>query len=491
MSIHILDDDSLLNIFDLYRPAIFVDDGVEHVYGRIFGVHVWDHERWWYKIAQVCQRWRSLVLGSAYHLRLSLLCTWRTPASVADMLAHSPPLPLVIDFFTKSHDITVEDEDRIILALEQRDHVRRVRLRMPGPKLQKLITTINEEYPVLESLVVGLPLDAESTALMLPETFQAPHLRHLLLEDFAIPLGCRLLTTAVGLVTLFLTIDPRSPATYFQPNILLYWLSFMAQLETLHIALVSPVRSRDVERQLMHTPIITHVTLPNLRWFGFKGASAYVEAVVRRITTPRLEKLDFQFFKQLTFSVPHLLGMAESLRFESVELKFQIGYGFYLRVYPSENLKAEMFSLQMSVLCWHFDWQVSSVAQIFNALRQKCSTVEHLTLEHTVYHNLSSEEHNDIDRTEWRKLLGSFSNVKTLHVGDGLVEELSGSLRLGDGELPLELLPELQELRYSGSGETGDTFTSFIDARQNAGRPVTLVQIPRSVTPSRSSRPGP
>ena len=47
-------------------------------------------------------------------------------------------------------------------------------------------------------------------------------------------------------------------------------------------------------------------------------------------------------------------------------------------------------------------------------------------------------------------------------------------LRVEDGELPLELLPELQELTYSGSGDTGDAFTSFINARQNAGRPVSL-----------------
>jgi Leucine-rich repeat (LRR) protein len=242
----------------------------------------------------------------------------------------------------------------------------------------------------------------------------------------------------------------------------------MAQLETLQIFLESPVPNRDVERQLLHTPITTHVTLRNLRWFGLVGANAYMEAVVRRITTLRLEKLDLQFFKQLTFTVPHLLqfmGMTESLRFESVNLEFSIGDGVFLKVYPSENLKAGMYSFQMSVICWHLDWQVSSVAQILNALSRKCSTVEHLTLEHTAYHSLSSEEHNDIDRTEWRKLLGPFSNVKTLHVGDGLIKELSRSLRLDDGELPLELLPELQELRFSGSGDTGDAFTSFIDVR--------------------------
>ena len=86
----------------------------------------------------------------------------------------------------------------------------------------------------------------------------------------------------------------------------------------------------------------------------------------------------------------------------------------------------------------------------------------------------SSEEHNDVARTEWRKLLRSFSNVKTLDIGDGLVGELSRCLRLDDGEHPLELLPELQELVYPESDDVDDAFTPFIDARQNAGRPVTL-----------------
>jgi hypothetical protein len=88
--------------------------------------------------------------------------------------------------------------------------------------------------------------------------------------------------------------------------------------------------------------------------------------------------------------------------------------------------------------------------------------------------------------------LRSFSNVKTLRVDDGLVEELSGCLRLDDGEPPLELLPELRKLTYAGSGETRDAFTSFIDTRQKAGHPVTLIPlIPESVAPlSHSSSQG-
>ncbi len=115
------------------------------------------------------------------------------------------------------------------------------------------------------------------------------------------------------------------------------------------------------------------------------------------------------------------------------------------------------------------------MAQIFNALSQILSPVERLTLKHEV-HDWSSEEHNEVDCTEWHKLLRSFSNVKMLSVEDGLVKELNRCLQLDDGDLPLDLLPKLQELIYYGSGDVGDAFTSFINARQQAGCPITLVR---------------
>ena len=115
--------------------------------------------------------------------------------------------------------------------------------------------------------------------------------------------------------------------------------------------------------------------------------------------------------------------------------------------------------------------------------------MDHLTLEHSV-HSQSSEEHDEADPTEWRKLLTSFRNVKTLCITKGLVKKLSRCLELDDGELPLELLPALQELTYLGSGNTGDTFTSFIKARQDAGRSITLFRRSPSPDPTLpSSKP--
>ena len=469
VSIHILDDDSLLNIFHLYRPAIF--DGDEALDLHIAGGKKWDRERWWYKLAQVCQRWRILILASATHLGLCLVCTYGTP--VADMLSHSPPLPLIIDYFHYYPNITAEDEEAIILALEQRHRVRRVRLGLPLPKLQKLIMVIDEEYPVLEYLVMEPPIEDKGSALMLPETLQAPHLRHASLIGFLLPTRFRLLTTAMGLVMLCLHIE--HPSAYFPPNTLLHWLSSMPQLEMLLIRFRFPVPNRDVERQLMHTPIVTHVTLPNLRSLTFQGVSAYVEAVVRQITTPRLKKLLVYFYKQLTFSVPRLLqfvNTTENFRINGAKIKF-----FRETVYVGmfSRGQAEKYDFFINVTSRHLDWQVSSVAQIFNSLGQLFSTVEVLILKHEV-HSQSSEEHNEVDRTEWRKILRWFSNVKTLCLYGGLVQELSRCLRLDDGELPLGLLPELQMLKYSGIDDTGDAFKSFVDARQNAGRPVTLVR---------------
>src|SRR5258708_24334413 len=236
------------------------------------------------------------------------------------MLAHSPPFPLISDYFN-DHDITEKDERAIILALEQRNRVRRIRLQTRRRILQKVVMLIEEECWILACLITMAPitmaaLEDGSTTSILPETLQAPHLRHLMVVGFTPPIETRLITTAVGLVTLCLTV--AHPSAYIQPAVPLQWLSFIPQLEVLVIYFTFPVPKRDVERQLMHTPITTHITLPNLRGFWVQGVSTYFEALFHRIITPRLERLEITYATQLTFSVPRLLqlmGEIENLRF--------------------------------------------------------------------------------------------------------------------------------------------------------------------------------
>ena len=68
------------------------------------------------------------------------------------MLAHSPPLPLVIDY--ELAFIATEDEEAINLALAQRDRVRRIRLYIPVLKMQKFLAAIDGEYPNLKYLIL-------------------------------------------------------------------------------------------------------------------------------------------------------------------------------------------------------------------------------------------------------------------------------------------------------------------------------------------------
>ena len=129
------------------------------------------------------------------------------------MLAHSPPLPLTVDYGSE-RGITAEDEEGILLALEQRHRVRHLRLALPVLNLQKLVMAIDGEFLILEHLIV-YPTEI-GTILMLPETLQAPHLRHLMLGAFARPILSRLHPTAESLVSLFLIMSHQS--AYFQPK---------------------------------------------------------------------------------------------------------------------------------------------------------------------------------------------------------------------------------------------------------------------------------
>ena len=88
---------------------------------------------------------------------------------------------------------------------------------------------------------------------------------------------------------------------------------------------------------------------------------------------------------------------------------------------------------------------------------------------------LSSEWHNQVDRTQWRKLLTPFRNVETLRVHGGLVGDLSRCLAL-DGEPPSEILPELKTLVCPVGSRDDETFATFVDDREDAGLPIELIE---------------
>ena len=454
-----LNGDVLLNIFHLYRLAD--PDEYEDECGEL--TMEWYRQRWWYKLAHVCRLWRNLILGSPSRLDLHLFCTKGVP--VADMLAHSPPLPLTIHYHHINREITAEDESGILLALSRhRDRVQNIFIWMPTINLRKLIMAMDGQFPILERMHIN-----SRTDVVFPITFQAPNLRHVVLWTASVPIRSPLLTTTASLVSLQLT--DISLSSYFPPSYLLTRLPLMLQLEKFTIGFRSPVPKRDVER---HTPNMTRVTLPNLRWFRFQGTSAYLESLVARISAPSLCMLRVHLSNQLSFTIPRLLQFmqtSENVNFSTVKLTFNNSF-----VHCMADPWRKTPPLQLQITCRHLDWQVASAAQILGTLLPALSVVEEVTLIHKK-HSQSSEWHSDVDRTQWRELLRPFSNAKILHVQDELVGKISRSLQSDDGELPLELLPNLKELGYSGGSDTRNAFTTFIDERQVAGCPVNLTTV--------------
>lgn len=475
--IHTIDEDALLNIF--HTLGLYFIDRYDDV---VFRAN-WDRARWWYKPAQVCRRWRDLILASPVRLDLHLVCTYGTP--VANMLAYSPPLPLVIDYLDRNRERTTDDDDGILLALQHCDRVRRIGLVVPATNLLRPLIAMAGRFPILERLFIRSQT-GNDTSLMLPTTLQAPALRGLALSCLALPPGSPLLTTSPGLVILVLERIP--PSAYFPPSHLLARLSSLTQLQTLSIGFTYPAPASDAEGKLLHTQTMAHVTLPNLRSLFFHGSNAYLEALLARLNTPQLEILHVWFYCQSTFNSLHLSQFSSAIhkvQFRTAQLHF----------YPSEVVliapkasERDWVPFRVQITCTHLDWQVASAVQVFGAFATILSVVERLALKYYDYDD-PWERHrdNDVDPMQWRELLRPFRNVKTLSVADTLVGELSGSLRLGDGESSLEwLLPELRELRYAGGDRADEAFAPFIHARQTAGRPIDLV---RDSDPRRSLAP--
>jgi hypothetical protein len=229
---------------------------------------------------------------------------------------------------------------------------------------------------------------------------------------------------------------------------------------------------------MLHTPNITHTMLPNLLYFSFGGVSGYLEALLSHMIAPLLEKLKVYFFNQLSYTIPNLRQLVmttENFRSSSVNCLF-----YHKAVSVFNNVSASPWSpgtsptLDIRVDCEHLDWQVSSITQILNVLSPLFSATVDLTLDYRS-HTLSSEWHNQADRAQWRELLGSFRNVETLRVHDGLVGELSRCLAL-DGESASEILPELKILVCPTGSRDEKTFAKFAHDREVAGLPIELIE---------------
>jgi hypothetical protein len=452
----------LLNIFDLYRLA----EPVQYDENTILNV-TWRRHRWWYKLAHVCRLWRNLILESPSRLDLHLFCTVGVP--VADMLAHSPLLPLTVSYHTMGRKITAEDESGILLALSYRDRVHHIDIWILNPG--KFVAVMDDQFPVLKHMNIQ-----SWNEVVLPVTFEAPNLRLLRLSMASLPIGSPILTTSIaGFVTLELLNIPES--AYFPPSYILTRLSLMLQLERLSITFRSSTPDHDVERQSPQTPNIM-TTLPNLRQFFFRGTATFLEGLVAWISAPSLSILRVNLFNQLPLTVPRLcqfIQSSENLTFRAVQVAFR---GLAVSLHAVPWMWGNPLMLQIG--CRHLDSQVASAVQLFGTLSPVLSVVEQVALSYDEHYHPSAWD-NNIDRSQWHELLRPFSNAKTIHVDRSLISRIFRSLPSDDGEPPLELLPNLEEIGYPGGRDARDALTRFTNERQVSGHPVSLRFVDRSM----------
>jgi hypothetical protein len=450
--IHILDDDSLLQIFSCFRLE--------------------DEESWnlrftWRKLVHVCRRWRYLIFDLSSHLDMCLPLSALTNDSLsANTLSYLPPLLLVIDYY-KTTAMTQKDEDNVRLGLQEHGRVRGVVLRASSSSLRTCLGQMNQLFPRLRVLSL-FSTTTEEIGLVLPETFQAPDLRRLSLHGLSLPKGLPFLSSTTALSTL--TLSHIRHSCYFPPGHLVTQLQGLPHLEELSIGFATCSTS---EEELIPVPIPS-VTLPTLRRLTFRGEDVYLDSLVAQISTPLLERLSLTFFFDVAFTLVNLtefIHRTEGFGCLVAQIIFNkdgasINAGYYEQ--------GVIGKLSLHVNCESLDWQISSATQVCTALGNVLPAVEELTLDLDM-DAMRSDWEDTLDSTLWHELLLPFIVVKKLHIGSSLALELSKALKSAPEVLVLKLLPKLQELDVRlKMDDARMAFSAFLHTRRSLGRPVAL-----------------
>jgi len=461
--IHMLNYDSLLGIFNHYRMQ---------------DADSWNIRLKWLMLAHVCRRWRYLIYDSSSLLDL---CLFFNGSFSIDLLAHLPPLPLIIRYLNETTTRVRKYEESILPGLQQHGRLRSVALQAPSPGLCILLRTMDEYFPMLENLSL-LSTTGEEANIVLPSTFRAPNLRHLALHGVGLPSGLSLFTSTTTLITLTLTCIPAP--YYFHPGQLVTQLQGLLRLEELSIGFAVPIPLPSTEGELLPPPM-PQVTLPTLQRLMFRGVAVYLENLVAQINAPLLEQLIVTLFFEISFTLASLTQFIHTtggLACISAKVLFKREC---VSIFTNNGESLSSRSLTISVNCEHLDWQIDAVTQCCRALEQVLSAVEELTLD-LDEDGMPSDWDDSVDSTLWHGLLLPFSGVKRLQIAPSLTCGLSDALKPDAAVLDLDLLPELQQLEVQLEvNDANKAFATFIETRELGGRPVELL-VPRSLGKSQT-----
>jgi hypothetical protein len=462
--IDVLPDEVLLEIFHFYVNIYPPDRGIAEIEA-------------WQLLVHVCRRWRNLVFRSPRRLNLRLVCTSETPAR--DRLDIWPALPLIITGYKASTVST--GMGNIIAALGQSNRVCQVFLwgltRWP---LEEVLAAMQVPFPELTYLYLHLFSDGETSPVILDSLLggSAPRLQIFDLDGIPFLGFPKLLLSATHLVCLRLVNIPHSG--YISPEAMVTLLSALSSLDELSLGFRSPQSRPGSESRTLHPP--KRSILSVLHEFCFKGVTEYLEELMARIDTPRLNGMDITFFNQIDFDCPRLaqfINCTPNLRArDEAHVQFDDSTAcITLRYLTSE---VDFGNLGINISCRERDWQLSSIEQVCNSL-PLLSMVEDLGIDHfqPVWKN------DVVENTLWLGLFVPFTGVKDLYLCKEFAPGIAVALQELVGDRITEVLPSLQNIffeRLEPSGPFQENIRKFVAARQLSDHPITISDWPKTPT---------
>ena len=451
-----LPDDVLLEVFDFY----LVLQGQYQILKEEIEA--------WQSLVHVCRRWRRVVFESARRLNLRLVCSPQTP--VKDTIDVWPELPLFVkaDGLRSGSDLRMDcvnqkGVDNIVAALQRRDHVDEIRLACDDDSaMQKAVAAMQVPFPELIFLRVTR-WSSDEMATVLPESFlggSAPRLQDLELYRISFPGLPKLLLSATHLVNLHLQDIPHSG--YLSPESMVTALSALTSLENLSLKFQFP-QSRPDRGSRRPSPLIRPV-LPILVIIIFKGDSEYIDDLVARIDTPRLNELNIIFFNQIFFETPQLIQfISRTPRLKALKEARVAFEGDTASV----RLKSGSGWLRVEVRCIEFDWRVSSMEQVCTWCLPPLSTLEDLYILAPFW---KPDRRDNIESPLWLELLQPFTAVKNLYLSKKLAPSIVPALQELVGGRQTEVLPILQNIFLGWlepSGPVQEDIKNFVGARRD------------------------
>ena len=455
MTIDILQDDVLLEIFDSYRKLEI----------RLEGMWMWE----WQKLLHVCRRWRDIVLASPRRLDLKVQCNRSTPTR--ELLDIWPSLPISIFCHSRGKDRGNHD---LVAALQQRSRISWINLSCTTwEEMKQFATAMDKPFPVLTHLYASISdtnLTAVTGARLLPDSFlggSAPRLESFDLQDTAFPALPNLVLSASHFSYLRLRHIPR--AGYIPPETMVTFLLPLYNLKVLDIGFFSP----ESPTLQITPPPSTHALLPSLTTFWFDGDSDYLADFIARIDTPMLDNLQIMtYFSDPIPNVPQFhkfIDRADRIKtFTQAEV--------HLNTDELDVIFKSPSNLGLSISCETSDPPLVAMMRLLAKLLSIPSQVERLEL-----HEFAIEEEwqDGIENSHWLQLLNLFVSVKSLYVDVGLGPFIAPALEELTEERVTEVLPSLENLVIEDLGSDDsefveETIRSFISMRQLSGRPVVL-----------------